>query len=163
VIPTESPTQSPTAIPTVSPTKSPTLPTIEISSTSDVILESSVNAHISITQTVTGAFDLSQQLPNLNELGGDVRLENAGNIESFTFGALTENDEGLSIDGNIRFEENDALKSVDLSKVTSISGHLQFDGNPQLTAIDASNLVHADGGIGINGGSFEEVSIPSKS
>jgi len=41
--------------------------------------------------------------------------------------------------------------------VTSIQGNLQFEGNTQLASIDVSNLKSASGSIGVSGGQLQEV------
>ena len=87
---------------------------------------STMGMGVSFSDSFVGsAINFEEQFPNLTDLQGSVRVQNNPSVSDFTFGEVDGTNDLLTIQGDLRFEDNEMLETIDLSKILTIEGNLQ--------------------------------------
>ncbi len=109
-------------------------------------------------------FDLSDYLPNLILISGNLNVRNNQNLNTFTLGKLRSDGVGLSVGGSVEIVGNTGLVSVNLDKLRSVTQELLLQRNGALViddvySLSAVNLVQA-GNIIVFGGALDSFVLP---
>jgi peroxiredoxin len=84
----------------------------------------------------------SFSLDNLTQVGGDLKVWDSGLLTDFSIDNLT------SIDGGLYVERNDNLESFSFDSLMSIGGEVKVENNPDLTTFTLDSLTSAGDSIG---------------
>ncbi len=128
-------------------------------------LETCVAVHGNVLfqdRSLPGMFNLSDYLPNVIYIQGDLIIRSNQGLNTLSLGPLHSDGSGLSVDGDVFILDNTGLTAMDLDKLERVGGALSLQGNLPMTlehSFSAANLITAKD-IHVFGSAFERFFMP---